>query len=383
MTKARLDIYIFIFISLFVFMPLAADEIADKQDQLDDIKEELKSKRAAYDSLGQAEKDQAIKLRHLEQETALSSQLLLKMKRENTRLKGNISSQQIDLQITEHQRMARAEILRKRLCYIYKTGNSPAWLEILSSGDPTSALGAYKNMEALISYDKHLLESYKELSNKIETGLVRYKANVSSLQALESDQASELSRREKTLTARKKLVDKLKKDRNKVEKSISELEDDEREISGIIEDLQQQQSQMPLDTSLIGLAKARGDLIWPVRGKIIRQFGNSRDKRGIELTNPGIDIQAKIGANVAAAAPGTIIYINWLRGYGQFIIIDHGLGYYTLYANLSDILVDIGDRVNAGELIALVGDSGSLEGPKLHFEIRYRKEQLNPMDWLR
>ena len=75
--------------------------------------------------------------------------------------------------------------------------------------------------------------------------------------------------------------------------------------------------------------------------------------------------------------------MSWLRGYGQFIIIDHGKSFYTLYANLSSALVEVGDGVKAGQIIAEVGDSGTLEGPRLHFELRHKKEQLNPVDWLR
>jgi septal ring factor EnvC (AmiA/AmiB activator) len=78
-----------------------------------------------------------------------------------------------------------------------------------------------------------------------------------------------------------------------------------------------------------------------------------------------------------------VAHIDWLRGYGQFIIVDHGRGYYTLYANLSDVLVETGEKVGGGELIGLVGDSGSLEGAKLHFEVRRERDQLNPAEWLR
>ena len=176
---------------------------------------------------------------------------------------------------------------------------------------------------------------------------------------------------------------KLKKDRSQVHRSIANLEEDAKDIAGILERLEMESSQAVSDSTLPGLAMSKGNLVWPIRGRIIRPFGLTRDKRGIELSNPGIDIEAKSGADVLAAAGGLVIYINWLRGYGQFIIVDHGRGYYTLYANLSDILVDTGDRVKAGELIALTGDSGSLEGPKLHFEVRYRKDQLNPEEWLR
>ena len=82
-------------------------------------------------------------------------------------------------------------------------------------------------------------------------------------------------------------------------------------------------------------------------------------------------------------APGSIILIDWLRGYGKFLIIDHRCGYYTLYAHVSEIFVNVGDDVVGGETIATVGDTGSLQGPMLHFEIREGKNEIDPMLWLR
>ncbi len=368
---------------LSIAIGIKADEVSDRRIQLEDIKAELSSKRALYDSLGIKEKDESKRLRDLEQQVNLSGQLLLKINRQTDQLAAIISTQKVELQTTQAMRDERARLLKQRLVYIYKMGDRPAWLEILSSGDPTSVLTGYRNMKSLVEYDNHLISSYHDLSVSLENGLKRYQANIADLRDLQADQKIELANREKTLQNRRKLVNKLKKDRGEVERSITSLEDDAKDIAGIIEVLERQNLIDTTRTGLVGLAASKGDLVWPARGKIIRGFGTLKDKRGIELTNPGIDIEAKSGADVLSAASGVVIYINWLRGYGQFIILDHGLGYYTLYANLSDVLVESGDHVKAGELIALVGDSGSLEGPKLHFEVRYKKDQLNPMEWLR
>jgi septal ring factor EnvC (AmiA/AmiB activator) len=360
-----------------------ADEIGERQQQLDAIKAELEVRRARFDSLGRKEKNELSKLRDLEQQTALSSQLLLIVGKELQRLKSDIASQRLRLEITSLQLDDRKGTLARRLRYIYKVGDASGLLEILSSGDPTSAVVAFRNMEALVKYDQHLIEMYHKLSKDLESGLEKYRRDMTSVQKLQWEQEDELQKREKMLRSRKGLVERLKRDKSEVQKSIQRLEEDAKEIAGILEELESQGRLAEEDSSLVGLATSRGDLIWPVQGRIFRKFGTAKDKRGIVLSNPGIDIQAKFGTDVQSAAPGTVIYTSWLRGYGQFIIIDHGKGYYTLYANLSDILVEVGDRVKGGELIALVGDSGSLEGPKLHFEVRHRKEQLDPMDWLR
>ncbi len=371
--------------AIFCLIPriLWADEIDERRRQLDSIHEELKSKRAQYDSLGQREKTEAERLEDIEQQVALSSQLLFKLGKETSRVQTNIRTQRLELEITSLLRDQRQEMLKRRLVHIYKAGRLPGWLELASSESPTAALVALRNMKALIAYDRKLLESFGQLSGEMKAGLAKYQKDMDELTLLRSEQQDELARREKSQKTRKKLVVKLKRDKKEIKRSISKLEDDAREIAGILEDLERERETVPSDTTLVGLDTKKGDLVWPIRGKIIRRFGTVTDKRGIVLSNPGIDIQARLGADVLAAAFGSVAYVSWLRGYGQFIIIEHGRGYYTLYANLSDILVEPGERVAAGELIALAGDSGSLEGPKLHFEVRHRKDQLDPVEWLR
>jgi septal ring factor EnvC (AmiA/AmiB activator) len=373
---------IFLVIWLIAILCLA-DELDERRRQLDSIRDELESKRAQHDSLGQREKTEAERLQEVEQQVALSGQLLLRLGREASRMQENIKSQRLKLEITALKRDQRQEILKRRLVHIYKAGQLPGWLELASSESPTATLVALRNMKAILEYDRRLIESFGQLSSELKAGLVKYQIDVGQLSKLRNEQQDELSRREKTLKIRKNLVNKLRKDKKEIVKSISKLEGDARQIAEILETLELEREQALVDTALPGLAKKRGDLVWPAQGKIMRGFGSVKDKRGIVLSNPGVDIQAGIGADVLAAATGAVAYVNWLRGYGQFVIIDHGQGYYTLYAHLSDVLVEPGERVSAGELIALAGDSGSLEGPKLHFEIRHKKEQLDPTEWLR
>ena len=104
---------------------------------------------------------------------------------------------------------------------------------------------------------------------------------------------------------------------------------------------------------------------------------------GTKTFNSGVDITAKFGTPIAAVAKGRVEYVNWLEGYGKCAIINHGGGFYTLYANASEILVSVGKDVAAGETIGRVGDTGSTMGTALHFEIRKGREALSPLEWFR
>jgi septal ring factor EnvC (AmiA/AmiB activator) len=134
----------------------------------------------------------------------------------------------------------------------------------------------------------------------------------------------------------------------------------------------------------VGLGRERGRLPWPTEGRVVAGFGREVHPRfGTEVLRSGIVIEAPEGAAIRAVAPGTVAYRGWLRGYGNLIVLDHGNGYHTLYAHASEVLVEEGDQVTAGELIGRVGESGSVEGPRLHFELRHQSRAEDPRDWLR
>jgi murein DD-endopeptidase MepM/ murein hydrolase activator NlpD len=104
---------------------------------------------------------------------------------------------------------------------------------------------------------------------------------------------------------------------------------------------------------------------------------------GTETVRHGIEIAAPAGAPVRAVHGATVLHRGWLRGYGTLVVLDHGQGYYTLYAHLSDTLVDDGDRVEAGQVVARVGETGAVEGARLYFEVRYQGRADDPERWLR
>lgn len=122
-----------------------------------------------------------------------------------------------------------------------------------------------------------------------------------------------------------------------------------------------------------------GKFIWPVRGKIISGFG----RRGTGAHNDGINIAAEPGAPVKAADGGVVVYAgNELAGYGNLLLVRHPSGYVTAYAHTKKILVERGDTVRQGETVALVGSTGDVDRPQLHFEIRKGDRAVDPKSYL-
>jgi septal ring factor EnvC (AmiA/AmiB activator) len=127
-------------------------------------------------------------------------------------------------------------------------------------------------------------------------------------------------------------------------------------------------------------AKMKGQLTWPTKGKVIARYGSSR-KLG-KLTWQGIMIKSATGKEIHSAAAGRVVFSNWLRGFGLLLIIDHGDKYMTLYGNNQSLLREVGDTVNAGELVALSGDQGIKQYAGLYFELRHQGSPTDPMKWL-
>ena len=133
-----------------------------------------------------------------------------------------------------------------------------------------------------------------------------------------------------------------------------------------------------------GFGALRGKLDYPIEGKVVGGFGMTRHPEFSEdLFRKGIDIEAPLGEEIRTVERGRVVFADQFSGYGRMMIIDHGKRYYTIYAHLSELLKGPGETVRRGEPIALVGDSGSLEGARLYFEIRKDGKPLNPLPWFR
>ena len=133
-----------------------------------------------------------------------------------------------------------------------------------------------------------------------------------------------------------------------------------------------------------GLLVKRGKIPWPVSGRIITPFGKVRiPEFNAVVENTGIQIAAPMGTPFRAVASGLVRYADWFKGYGKLVILDHGEGYYSLYAQAAELNVSEGQRVAAGQIIGTVGDTGSLVGNSLYFEIRKNGIPTDPVRWLK
>jgi septal ring factor EnvC (AmiA/AmiB activator) len=132
-----------------------------------------------------------------------------------------------------------------------------------------------------------------------------------------------------------------------------------------------------------GFEAQKGRLPWPVQGRVEMTFGKKVEpESGMVMVSKGVDLRAPQSAEIRAVFGGTVAHANSIEGYGRLLILDHGGGWYTLYAHCESLTVQKGQSVNQHQVIAFVGDSGSTKGPYLYFEIRQGKKPIDPLEWL-
>ncbi|GJM09924.1 MAG: non-catalytic member of peptidase subfamily M23B [Lysobacteraceae bacterium] len=236
------------------------------------------------------------------------------------------------------------------------------------------------------AYFRYLNEARAEQIDYIVSRLERLRAIEietvaarSQLQSLHDQSSAQIIQRQATLKERRQLLVAI--DQRIVEQGdeLKRLTANEADLDRLLGELRQAFADIPGQLgSDVAFAELNGRLTWPVRGSIVEPFGRRRTSG---MVSDGILIAADQGADVRAVSYGRVAFSDWLRGYGLIAIIDHGDGYLTLYGHADSLYKDVGEWVQAGEVIASVGSSGGRDAPALYFGLRKNSDPVNPRNW--
>jgi septal ring factor EnvC (AmiA/AmiB activator) len=357
--------------------------IENRKKELEDIQTQIDDKQNKLASLESLEKNYNEQLYAIEEQLTLNNRLRTKLKKQIVDINSYAAELEVRLKINVEELERREEILLERLVWIYKRSRVSPLLSALSADDLLTGARRLYLFSLLNNYDRRMVEDIEELSSKIVAEQNDLKVKRSSLGPLQQKYEQQGVEIDNNRKKHKRLLKEVREERDTEVQAIHQLEGDQERLANILDVLLQNKASLDKEAAEAFL-KLKGKLVWPVQGKILRQFGRIKDEKyNTAIINPGIDIKASSGDNVCAASSGNVAYISWLRGYGTFIILEHGGGYYSLYSHLDDICVETDQYVLAGEILGTVGETGSLSGPMLHFELRSGKEQLDPVPWLR
>jgi len=385
-------------LALLAVVPAAAqtrrdDPLQAEQRKLQQTQKQLKEERERAAAARARETSLLAELEEIERRLAAKQ-------RDVARLEARIKKAQNDVQMfrgeisrLERQRAGQMNALAGRLRVMYRVHAQGGALPVILSGeDPVTRAVAVRHLASLAALDARLIQEYRVTSDRLADRKGKEEAQQLELAGLHEDAKREQAEVDREVAKRRVILAKVRDERAYHERMVGELTEASRRLEAFIRELQAKQRKLAripppkggIEAPAVGFGALKGRLPWPTEGKIVTGFGAQVHPRfGTRTFRNGVDIEAAVGREVLAVHGGHVIYTGWFKGYGNLIIVDHGNEYYTLYAHIADIEAKEGDDVRQGQRIGTVGDTGSLAGPRLYFEVRYQGRPQDPEQWLR
>ena len=334
--------------------------LADRQRQL------AKTKHDEHRALGE--------LTRTEQRLHVAERQLQKTAVALTGTRRAVADASDALRVVSNRLALHEQLMAERLRAFYTDGPLGYLDVLLGAADFRDFVARSYLVGMIVSHDLGLYQQVTEERDRrdaVQTTLKEREADLST-----QERQWMVSRQETAALAaqRRKMLSQIRVQREMQEEAVRELEAESFRIADLI---RRQQRGVHRGGRL---SLAAGSFLWPARGPITSGFGWRIDpfihRRALHT---GIDIAASMGTPVEAAENGTVLYVGWMTGYGNVVVLDHGNGVSTVYAHLSACLVQVGETVTRGQVIARVGSTGWSTGPHLHFEMRQDGQPVDPL----
>ena len=367
------------------------DALQAERRKLQQTEQQLREERRKAAEARARESSLLAALEKVERGMAAKKQEIIRLDRRIRRTQGEVVGLRSEIRTLEDQRSGQEEVLARRLRAMYRMHVEGGALPVLLGGDdPVARAVALRHLTSLAALDARMIQEYRGTTDKLENRKGREESRQRELAALRTKAQREQTEFDRDAAKRRTLLARVRDERAYHERMVGELTEAARRLEAFIRELQARQrrlARVPPKTEQrpgVGFASLRGRLPWPTDGRIVMSFGAQVHPRfGTRTFRNGVDIEAAQGKDVFAVYGGQVIYTGWFKGYGNLIIVDHEHEYYTLYAHIAEIAVKEGEDVRQGQRIGTVGDTGSLEGPRLYFEVRHQGRPQNPEQWLR
>ncbi|WP_430876259.1 murein hydrolase activator EnvC [Gilliamella sp. G0441] len=402
-----MSIYQKIIVIIFIALINVKFSYADDNQRLESVRRSIEEQenRIAQQNKQRIELVKALK----DQETEIANLLVSIEKNDLTLKKLSQEITELIKQIEELnlKQQQQRDVLAKQLVNVFKIGKTSS-LELVFLGEKS------ERNERIINYYGYINRAREELINDLkntQSQLAEKKVSLlkkkSSKKALQDRQKQEQVGLEKNHQNRKKTISSLESSMQQNQQKLAQLRENETKLQAKIaqaeresqriaeeearqaKDIQEKQKnanytlnsdERALMARVSGIGKPQHQFNWPVNGNVKHRFGESLQG---ELYWKGLVIDAKEGVKVKAITDGRVLLASWLQGYGFVVALEHGKGDMSLYGYNQRVLVEVGDKIQTGQPIAIVGSSGGQNTSGLYFEIRRDGKALDPSGWLK
>jgi septal ring factor EnvC (AmiA/AmiB activator) len=376
---------------LGLFWPTVAvaDPITDKIEKerraLDQLKDQIEETRKQADEAGKKRESLLQGIQTLDERVMhyrqAHQEISRKLRKKDQEIEV-INTQLAGLRVSVRERQ---DAILARLRVQYMEGRFGYWKTLLASDSYGDFQRRLQYLSAVSERDYALMGTFRADMTRMEQAeRQREEARIGMLSYKQSTE-KQLAEMKSVKKEKKVYLTKITHEKESYEHALQELERSASRIDSLLRELEQRRRATAVrpPTGAIAPRGVKGALPWPADGSIISFFGRQKHPAfNTYVQRRGIEIKTAEGSAIHAVMPGSVVYADWLKGYGLVIILDHANGFFSLYAHASKILVTVGAQVGAGQAIGETGDTGMTGENTLYFELRQGAEPLDPLQWL-
>jgi septal ring factor EnvC (AmiA/AmiB activator) len=390
------------------------------KDELREIRSRIEALKKQLDESVNSKADAADALKHSERAVSETSRKLYRLTSQRKEVNAELSKLQARMHVMEGEIAGEQATLSRLLYQQYIGGESDAVKLVANGQDPNEIARQLHYLGYVSRARAELLASLRDNLTEVEKLAGETREKSAELTSLQTEEIQQMRKLEKEKAERQRVYAQVSDDLEKNRKRLSTLKLDEERLTQLMERLAKEAAKKeaarkeaarkeaarkeaarreaarkkgvkpekraevvatPEAESGFGpFRQLKGRLRLPVAGELMNRFGSPRRDSG--LSWKGLFISTKSGREVKAVAGGRVVYADWLRGFGNLLILDHGGGYMSLYGNNESLLKQVGEEANAGDAVAATGNSGGNPDSGLYFELRYQGKPFDPIPWV-
>jgi len=366
------------FQSLTIAAEIDTEQI-EKDHKLETIRTQIKNVESSIETAKRDVDELFSQLRHNEVAAAEVAEKIETLQRQVSEKNQTLAELEQNKSEQETKLSTQRQYLAEQIRAAYKTGRNNYLKLILNQEQPDSV----GRMLAYYDYDVH---ARSERITSINLGITEISALEQQIQEqtqamliIQQDQENKLKQFKTYRNSRHETTNDLQSFINKQGAQLQILQINEQELENLVGQLKHQDLAIQTFEDMPSFNSLRGQLNWPIKGRITSRFGSLR--KGGKLKWQGVNISARSGVEVKAISTGKVVFADWFRNMGLLLILDHGDGFMSLYGHNERLLKKSGDWVIADDLIARVGDTGGQQLSGLYFEIRQSGNPIDPVLW--
>ena len=368
------------------------EELRYQNDAINKMKKEIEELSSKLRKANINETTTSKRITNLDEELALVNKLIQSLKKEEDLNRNKINILKKDINTKENELNTLTERYEQRIINTYLKGRVSDLEKVLSSTSWRQAVYRTQYLKIISTIEQKMTKEIEGLLLTINKNKLKLESLLRQSISLKREKQKQMTSLRKMRIKREKELTRIRQDKSALANYMQEKGAGVKQLESIIKKVLEdkarsereeriRQQQEALKTKEFNLL--RGQLPWPTEGRVISKFGKQWNSRLKTTTdNPGIDIKGQPGSPIRSTMSGIITTITYIRGYGTTIIVDHGGGFYTVYSHVTNIQTNVDSEVRSGDVIAYMGDSGSVNGSKLHFEVWGKGQKLDPEKWL-